>query len=86
LLGYRPFGGGGQLRALRAKPLPAWAAEIGCSSWNQLLLKFVLSQPAVTCVIPGTSNPQHMKDNAAAGSGVIPPPEFWQDKLADLGV
>jgi aryl-alcohol dehydrogenase-like predicted oxidoreductase len=80
-----PFGGGGQLRALRATPLPAWAAEIGCASWNQLLLKFVLSQPAVTCVIPGTSNPQHMEDNAAAGSGVIPPPDFWQDKLAGLG-
>jgi len=80
-----PFGGGGQLRALRAQPLPAWAAEIGCASWNQLLLKFVLSQPAVTCVIPGTSNPAHMKDNAAAGSGVIPLPDYWKDKLAGLG-
>ena len=80
-----PFGGGSQLRALRSKPLPAWAAEIGCTSWNQLLLKFALSQPAVTCVIPGTSNPAHMKDNAAAGTGVIPPPEFWKDKLAGLG-
>ncbi len=79
-----PFGGGGELRALRSKPLPAWAAQIGCASWNQLLLKFVLAQPAVTCVIPGTSNPQHMRDNAAAGCGELPGPEFWKDKLADL--
>lgn len=80
-----PFGGGGELRALRAKPLPAWACEIGCASWNQLLLKFVLSQPAVTCVIPGTSNPAHMKDNAAAGAGELPGPEFWKGRLAELG-
>lgn len=80
-----PFGGGGELRALRAKPLPAWASEIGCASWNQLLLKFVLSQPAVTCVIPGTSNPAHMKDNAAAGAGELPGPEFWKGRLAELG-
>ncbi|MFC5497597.1 aldo/keto reductase [Caenimonas terrae] len=80
-----PFGGGSELRALRGRPLPAWAAEIGCASWNQVLLKFVLSQPAVTCVIPGTSNPAHMEDNAAAGTGVIPAPQFWSDKLAGLG-
>jgi diketogulonate reductase-like aldo/keto reductase len=42
----RPFGGGGLLRKLRGKPLPAWAAEIGAASWGQLLLKFVLSHPA----------------------------------------
>jgi diketogulonate reductase-like aldo/keto reductase len=80
-----PFGGAGALKALRAKPLPAWAAEIGCASWNQLLLKFVLSQPAVTCVIPGTSNPDHMRDNAAAGSGELPGPDFWTPRLAELG-
>jgi diketogulonate reductase-like aldo/keto reductase len=64
-----PFGGGGLLRRLRSKPLPAWAAEIGCNSWAQILLKFVIGHPAVTCVIPGTANPDHMRDNAAAGSG-----------------
>ncbi len=80
-----PFGGGSELRALRGQPLPAWAAEIGCASWNQVLLKFVLAQPAVTCVIPGTSNPAHMKDNAAAGSGQLPPPEFWTQRVAELG-
>jgi diketogulonate reductase-like aldo/keto reductase len=79
----RPFGGGGLLRRLRAKPLPAWAAEIGCTSWPQVLLKFVLSHPAVTCVIPGSGSPEHMAQNAQAGCGVMPEPGFWQDKLRD---
>jgi aryl-alcohol dehydrogenase-like predicted oxidoreductase len=79
-----PFGGGKVLRSLQQQPLPVWAQEIGCVSWNQVLLKFVLSQPAVTCVIPGTSNPGHMRTNAAAGSGELPPPDFWSSKLAEL--
>ena len=73
----RPFGGGGLLRRLRDRPLPAWAAEIGATSWAQVLLKFVLSHPAVTCTIPGTSRPEHMADNALAGTGTIPEPGFW---------
>lgn len=81
-----PFGGGQLLARLRRQPLPAWAAEIGCASWNQLLLKFVLSQPAVTCVIPGTSTPQHMRDNAAAGTGELPGPDFWRSRLDELGL
>jgi len=73
-----PFGGGGLLRRLRERPLPAWAAEIGCASWAQVLLKFVLSHPAVTCAIPGTSRPEHMADNAAAGAGTFPGAAFWR--------
>lgn len=79
----RPFGGGGLLRRLRDRPLPAWATEIEATSWAQLLLKFVLGQPAVTCVIPATSRPEHMADNAAAGVGHIPEPAFWR-RHADL--
>jgi aryl-alcohol dehydrogenase-like predicted oxidoreductase len=79
-----PFGGGKLLKSLRARPLPGWAQEIGCDSWNQVLLKFVLSQPAVTCAIPGTSRPQHMQDNAAAGTGETPPPAWWSGKLDDV--
>jgi aryl-alcohol dehydrogenase-like predicted oxidoreductase len=68
----QPFGGGGLLRKLSGRPLPAWAGEIGCTSWAQILLKFVLAQPAVTCVIPGTAKPEHMRDNVQAGLGAYP--------------
>ncbi|QQS15199.1 MAG: aldo/keto reductase [Rhodospirillales bacterium] len=67
-----PFGGGGLIRRLAPRPLPGWAAEIGCASWAQILLKYLLGHPAVTCVIPGTSQARHMRDNAAAGSGPLP--------------
>jgi len=80
----RPFGGGGLLRRLRDRPLPGWSAEIGASSWAQLLLKFVLSHPAVTCAIPGTGRPEHMADNAKAGLGPIPDTGFWQRHPLDL--
>ena len=79
----RPFGGGGLLRRLRERPLPPWAADIGATSWAQLLLKFVLSHPAVTCAIPGTSRPEHMADNARAGIGLIPEPGFWDGHRID---
>ncbi|GLZ88809.1 aldo/keto reductase [Metapseudomonas resinovorans] len=65
----RPFGGGNLLRNLLQQPVPEWAAEYDCTSWSQLLLKFCLSHPAVTCVIPGTGNPRHMLDNLHAGRG-----------------
>ena len=68
----RPFGGGNLLRNLLQQPLPEWASEYGCTSWPQLLLKFCLSHPAVTCVIPGTGNPRHMLDNLQAGRGKEP--------------
>jgi aryl-alcohol dehydrogenase-like predicted oxidoreductase len=68
----QPMGGGGLVRRLRSRPLPSWAGEFGCTSWAQVLLKFVLAHPAVTCAIPGTGRPEHMRDNAAAGSGPLP--------------
>ena len=45
----------------------------------------MLSQPAVTCVIPGTRRREHMEDNVRAGFGAVPAPDFWRDKLAALG-
>ncbi|WP_443098560.1 aldo/keto reductase [Variovorax sp. CCNWLW225] len=81
-----PFGGGGLLRRLRDKPLPAWAGEIGCTSWAQVLLKFVLSHPAVTCTIPGTSRAEHMADNAAAGAGSFPDAAFWRSNARSIGL
>ncbi|MGJ7498817.1 aldo/keto reductase [Variovorax sp. ZT5P49] len=79
-----PFGGGGLLRRLRDKPLPAWAGEIGSTSWAQVLLKFVLSHPAVTCTIPGTSRAEHMADNTAAGAGTFPDAAFWRREAAAI--
>jgi diketogulonate reductase-like aldo/keto reductase len=68
----QPFGGGGLLRGLMRRPLPGWAPELGCASWAQALLKFVLGHPAVTCIIPGTGRPEHMRDNVGAGFGSYP--------------
>jgi diketogulonate reductase-like aldo/keto reductase len=63
----RPFAEGGLFSKVRGKPLPPWATEIGCASWAQFLLKFVVSHPAVTCAIPATSKVQHLTDNMQAG-------------------
>ena len=68
----RPFGGGSLFRDVRSKPVPALAAEIGCASWAELFLKFVISHPAVTCAIPGTSKVEHLRQNMKAGGGVMP--------------
>lgn len=54
--------------------LPEWAGEIDCHSWSQFFLKYLLSHPAVTCVIPATGNPDHMADNLKAGEGPLPGP------------
>jgi len=68
----RPFGGGSLIRSLAKKPVPDFAASIGCTSWPELLLTFVISHPVVTCVIPGTSNPDHMTDAARSGASLDP--------------
>lgn len=68
----RPFTRGNLLSKVRDKPLPDWAAEIDASSWAQLLLKLILAEPAVTAVIPATSNPRYMADNLLAGQGRLP--------------
>jgi len=79
-----PLASGKLLKALRNEPLPAWAGEIGCETWSEVLLKFVLSHPAMTCAIPGTSSPDHMRANARAGEGVIPPRAWWDDKIEGI--
>lgn len=68
----RPFADGALFARVRGKPLPPWAAEVGCASWAQYFLRFAISHPAVTCAIPATSKPQHMRDNAAAGAAPLP--------------
>jgi diketogulonate reductase-like aldo/keto reductase len=79
----RPLGGGGLARSGDRRKLPGWARELGCGSWNQALLKFVLAHPAVTCVIPGTGNPEHMRDNLAAGQGPMPDAALCARMIAD---
>ena len=68
----RPFAEGAMFRRVRGGPLPAWAREIGCASWAQFFLKWILAHPAVTCVIPATSRPEHLVDNMKAGTGNLP--------------
>ncbi|HEY5897609.1 MAG TPA: aldo/keto reductase [Burkholderiales bacterium] len=68
----RPFAEGALFRRTKGKPLPPWAAELGIASWAQYFLKWIVSHPAVTCAIPGTGKPEHMKDNLAAGRGPMP--------------
>lgn len=80
----RPFGGGGLLRRLSQRGLPNWASEIGCTSWAQVLLKFVLAQPAVTCVIPGTGNPAHMRDNILAGQEPFPDADLQRRMISEI--
>ena len=74
----RPFGGGGIIRKLQGRALPDWASEIECTTWSQLLLKFVISHPAVTCAIPATSKLANLRDNMAAGLGRLPDEELRQ--------
>ena len=72
VIANRPFGGGELLRRLRDQPLPSWAADIACTSWAQVLLKFVVSHPALICAIPATNKVAHLRDNMAAGHGPMP--------------
>lgn len=70
-----PFGGHGGANLLskaKGHPLPDWAAEIDATSWPQVMLKYVLSHPAVTCAIPGTTQVAHLEDNLAGARGRLP--------------
>jgi diketogulonate reductase-like aldo/keto reductase len=68
----RPFQEGALIRRLARHPLPAWAAEIDCAGWAQFILKFIVSNPAVTCAIPATTSVAHVRENMAAATGRLP--------------
>ncbi len=68
----RPYQRGSLFRKVKGKALPSWAAEFDCASWGQFFLKFIVSHPDVTCVIPATSKQKHMVDNMGAGHGRLP--------------
>lgn len=81
----RAFEDGRLFAQVKGRPLPDWAGEIGCASWGQLMLKFVLAHPAVTCVIPATSKPRNLLDNLGAGRGRLPDPKQAQRIAALFG-
>ncbi len=67
-----PFGRSSLFAKVKGKPLPPLAKEIGAATWGQVFLKYLLSNPAITAVIPGTDSVAHMSDNLAAGRGPMP--------------
>lgn len=72
VLVMQPFGSGTLIERVKKQPLPRLASELDCTTWAQFFLKFIISHPAVTCVLPATSDPVHVVDNLQAGFGCIP--------------
>jgi diketogulonate reductase-like aldo/keto reductase len=74
----RPFMNGTYFDKLEKQPLPEWAAAFECETWAEFSLKYILANPAVTCVLTETSNPEHMAENAMAALGPLPDPAARQ--------
>lgn len=72
VIANRPFAGGEIFRRVAGKPVPDWAAEIDCTSWAQLMLKFIVAHPAINCAIPASAKPEHTRDNMKGGYGRMP--------------
>ena len=77
-----PFDHDRLFRAVRGEKLPEWAADFDAASWGQFFLKYLLGNEAVTAVMPGTSNPEHMADNLGAGRGRLPDAAQRQKMIA----
>jgi aryl-alcohol dehydrogenase-like predicted oxidoreductase len=84
VLVMRPFEEGELFRAVKGRALPPWAKELGADSWSQIFLKFILSHPAVTAVIPATANPAHVAENVRAGFGPLPDAALRRRMAAEL--
>jgi diketogulonate reductase-like aldo/keto reductase len=80
----RPFREGTLIRSVLRHPLPSWAAEIEARNWAQFLLKFIISHPGVTCAIPATSQPGHVRENMGAAQGVLPDAGFRRRMIAHV--
>jgi diketogulonate reductase-like aldo/keto reductase len=65
----RPFEEGALLRRLRGRALPDEARDLGCASWSELLLRWIVAHEEVTCVIPATGSRAHLEENLRAGEG-----------------
>jgi diketogulonate reductase-like aldo/keto reductase len=72
VIANRPFARGSLFRKIKGVTLPEWCTEFDCHSWGQFFLKYAVSHPAITCAIPATSKPYHMKDNMGACYGALP--------------
>lgn len=83
ILVNRAFTNGEYFNVVRERELPPWAAEFDCDSWAQFSLKFILSHPAVTCVLTETANPDHLVDNLGAGMGRLPD-EATRQRMLEL--
>lgn len=81
----RPFQQGALTRRLDGEPLPAWANEIGATSWAQLILKFIVSHPTVTVAIPATTRVDHVRENLAAAGGTLPDRDLRERIAAHVG-
>ncbi|WP_420824634.1 aldo/keto reductase [Thiorhodococcus mannitoliphagus] len=86
VIANRPFRGGSLVDTLQRSggPLPAWAAEVGCHNWPQLVLKWIVSHPAVTCAIPATTRVDHMQENMGAAIGDLPDAKLRARMLAAI--
>lgn len=80
----RPFQEGALLERLAGRPLPGWAAELGCDSWAAAVLKFIVSHPAVTCAIPATRQVAHVRQNLRAARGPLPDAALRARIAADI--
>jgi len=80
----RPFINGDYFSLVRGHELPEWASEFDCHSWAQFALKFILANPAVTCVLTETANPEHALDNIGAGFGRLPDEKTRQRMVQHL--
>jgi aryl-alcohol dehydrogenase-like predicted oxidoreductase len=82
VIANRPFAGGELFGQIRRKPLPAFASALRCTSWAQLMLKYVLADSAITCAIPGTRNPKYVLDNLTAAQAPLPDARMRQRIIA----
>lgn len=74
----RPFEGGSLFRYVKGRALPGWAEQLDIQHWSQFFLKYIISNPNVTCTIPATSKVAHMKENMAAAYGPLPDDKYRQ--------
>jgi diketogulonate reductase-like aldo/keto reductase len=86
VIANRPLVAGAALGPLRTRPLPRWASDLGCKNWPQLMLKFVISHPAITCAIPATSKVEHLRDNLEAGREPLPDADMRDEIVRAVGI